>query len=80
MGKIVTGAKTSAESLLFPIFILPSDNLRPKIHMNHIIYLLLKKLIINQPERIMSSLNLLEKFFYSKFAIKKIALDLNCVS
>ena len=48
MGKIVIGAKTSAESLFSPIFVL-GVILRPKIHTNHIIYLLFKELIINQP-------------------------------
>ena len=47
MEKIVIGAKTLAESLFSPIFTLPSVILRPKIHTNHIIYLLLEKLIIN---------------------------------
>ena len=34
-----------------PIFTLPSVILRPKIQTNHIIYLLLEELIINQPVR-----------------------------
>ena len=48
MGKIVIGAKTLAESLFSPNFALPSSILRPKIYINHIIYLLLQELIINQ--------------------------------
>ena len=51
MGKIVIGAKTLAESLISSIFPLPSVILRPKISTNHIIYLFLEKLIINQPMR-----------------------------
>ena len=51
MRKIVIGAKTSAESLLSPIFALLSVILRSKMHINHIIYLLLEELIINQPVR-----------------------------
>ena len=48
MGKIVIGAKTSAEFLFSPNFALLNVILRPKIHRNHIIYLLLEELIINQ--------------------------------
>ena len=38
MRKIVIGAKTSAESIFSSIFALLSVILRPKIHINHIIY------------------------------------------
>ena len=51
MGKIVIGAKTSAESLFSHILALSNVILRPKIHTNHIIYILLEELIINQPVR-----------------------------
>ena len=51
MGKIVIGAQTSAESLFSPNFVLSNVILRPKIHTNHIVYILLEELIINQPVR-----------------------------